>query len=352
MYLAFDRWPDEDRSRWQAAFQAGDRFDEAGPGAHLAASTRKVQWESYARFLGFLSRQHPDLLNKLPEDRIDRSVVANYVAWRRSNCGDFALSIDLDHLRGALKLVCPGVDWSWLLTITKRIAASAPRRRPKYNLVTSERLYALGLQLMDAAFDGAEAAGRVKKAHALQYRDGLIIALLALIPLRKRTFTAIRLGKQLVKTGNLWSLDIPATDTKTRHALDYPIADELSERIDVYLDRFRPRIPGADQHTSPWASNQGCPMCPAAIYEAVRRRTRKAFGFPVNLHRFRHAGASFWAIMDPANVRGIKDLLGQSTFSTTEKHYIMSQSRVAARTLAQIVDRATDPDGSKRSARS
>jgi integrase/recombinase XerD len=156
IYLPFDRWPGEDRSRWQAAFHVGDWFDEAGPGAHLAPSTRKVQWESYARFLGFLSRQHPDLLNQPPEDRIDRCVVADYVAWRRSNCGDFAISIDLDHLRGALKLMCPGVDWSWLLTITKRIAAGAPRRRPKYNLVTSERLYALGLQLMDGAVEGAK----------------------------------------------------------------------------------------------------------------------------------------------------------------------------------------------------
>lgn len=348
IYLPFDRWPGEDRSRWQAAFHVGDWFDEAGPGAHLAPSTRKVQGESYARFLGFLSRQHPDLLNQPPEDRIDRCVVADYVAWRRSNCGDFAISIDLDHLRGALKLMCPGVDWSWLLTITKRIAAGAPRRRPKYNLVTSERLYALGLQLMDGAVEGAKESGQVKKVHAFQYRDGLIISLLALIPLRKRTFTAIRIGKQLIKTGNLWSLDIPAADTKTQHALDYPIADELSERIDIYLDRFRARIPGADKHTSPWASNQGRPMCPDAIYEAVRRRTRKAFGFPVNLHRFRHAGASFWSIMDPANVRGVKDLLGQSTFSTTEKHYIMSQSRVAGRALARIVDRAKNPDLRKR----
>jgi len=352
MYLPFDRWPDEDRSRWQAAFQAGDRFDEAGPGAHLAPSTRKIQWESYARFLGFLSRQRRHLLDRPPEDRIERNIVADYVAWRRSSCGDFAISIDLDHLRGALKLICPGVDWSWLRTTTKRIAAGAPRRRPKYNLVTSERLYALGLELMEGAVADVEAAGQVKKVHAFQYRDGLIISLLALIPLRKRTFTAIRIGKQLIKTGNRWSLDIPAADTKTRHALDYPIADELSERIDVYLTRFRPLIPRADKHTSPWASNQGRPMCPDAILEAVRRRTQKALGFPVNLHRFRHAGASFWAIMDPANVRGAKDLLGQSTFSTTDKHYIMSQSRVAARTLARIVDRATVPDGSKRSTRS
>jgi hypothetical protein len=49
-----------------------------------------------------------------------------------------SISIDLNHLRGALKLICPSVDWSWLLTITKRIAAAAPRTTRKYHLVTSE----------------------------------------------------------------------------------------------------------------------------------------------------------------------------------------------------------------------
>ena len=39
-------------------------------------------------------------------------------------------------------------------------------------------------------------------------------------------------------------------------------------------------------------------MSAIGIYNAVRRRTKKAFGFAVNLHRFRHAAASFWSIRD------------------------------------------------------
>jgi integrase/recombinase XerD len=143
-----------------------------------------------------------------------------------------------------------------------------------------------------------------------------------------------------VKTGDLWALDIPAADTKTRRALDYPISKELSARIDLYLQRFRRCIPGADKHTGPWASNKRRPMSAIAIYNAVRRRTKKAFGFAVNLHRFRHAAASFWSIRDPMNVRGAKDLLGQWSFGITEKHYIMGQSRLAGRVLARAVDAA------------
>jgi integrase len=226
------------------------------------------------------------------------------------------------------------------LTIAKRIAAVAPRKPGKYCPITSSRLYALGIDLMDHAVAAAEAAKGISKAHALEYRDGLIIALAALLPLRCRTLVALRVGKQLVKTGDLWELDIPAADTKTRRPLDYPIWKELCERIDLYLKRFRHRIPGADKHTGLWVSNKGRPMSAIATYNAVRRRTKKAFGFAVNLHRFRHAAANEWSIRDPVNVRGVKDLLGQASFGITEKYYIMGQSRLAGRVLAHAVDAA------------
>jgi len=79
-------------------------------------------------------------------------------------------------------------------------------------------------------------------------------------------------------------------------------------------------------------------MRPDSINIAVHKRTRKAFGFGVNLHRFRHAAASFWSIHDPLNVRGVNDLLGQAAFATTEKHDIMAHSRLAGRALARAIE--------------
>jgi integrase/recombinase XerD len=335
LMLPFADWPAEDRKQWKAAFNSGDRFDECGRGSHLSASTRKSRQESYGRFLRFLSDNHQDLITLPPEARIDRHLVAEYVAWRRRSCGDMSIAIDLDFLRGALKLFSPETDWSWLQTIIKQIAATAPRK--KNHLMTSDRLYALGIELMDRAVADADAAVHTRMSHAIEYRDGLIIAFLALRPLRSRTFTALRVGRHLKKAADLWELEIPAADTKTRRPLDYTISQELSARIDLYLERFRCCIPGTDKHSSLWSSIQGRPMCSDGIYEAVQRRTKTAFGFAVSLHHFRHAAASFWSSHDPVNVRGVKDLLGHTSFATTEKHYIMAQSRLAGRALARAI---------------
>jgi integrase len=336
--LPFAHWPIEDRRRWEVAFQSGDLFDESGPGTRLAAATRQLRLESYGRFLGFLSTKHPKLLNRPPEARIDRRILAEYVAWRRRSCGDISLAADLGSLCGTLKLICPDADWSWLRSIANRLAAAAPPPARKYNLVTSDRLYAFGIELMDCAVTAADAVGRAGTRQAIQYRDGLIISTLAMIPLRRGTLAGLQIGRHLIKIVDHWELDIPADDTKTRRPLDYPIPKELSTRIDLYLRRFRSRIRGSDKHAGLWPSHHSIPMRPDSINIAVQKRTKKAFGFGINLHRFRHAAATFWSVRDPVNVRGAKDLLGQASFTTTEKHYIMAQSRLAGRALARAID--------------
>jgi hypothetical protein len=226
-----------------------------------------------------------------------------------------------------------------LLSIVNRIAAAAPPPPKKNNLVTSERLYALGIKLMDSAVTAAEADGRTRARRAVQYRDGLIISTTAMIPIRPGTLEARQIGRHLIKVGDHWELDIPAIHTKNKRPLDYSIPKDLSARIDLYLERFRPCIRGSDKHAGLWPTHHSIPMRRDSITFAVQKRTRKAFGFAVNLHRFRRAAATFWSIHDPVNVRGAKDLLGQATFNMTEKHYIMAQSRLAGRALARAVDR-------------
>jgi integrase len=337
LYLPYAAWPEDDRTRWEAAFQAGiDRFDECGPAAHLAEPTRLTLLYAYARFLAFLSAHDASLLARTPAERLDHKIIEAYVRWQPVSSGDATILFYLRKLRLTLRYICPREDWSWLMAITNRIAARVKQKPEKHHLVTSETLYALGIKLMDRAVTNA--AKKMSMAHALDFRDGLIIALLALMPLRRRTLAALRIGKHLVQSGERWALDIPAEDIKTKRPLEYPISADLSGRIDLYLNQFRCQIRGAGAHDYLWASSRGQPMHGRGLYSVIRRRTREVLGFPVNPHRFRRAAATFWSSRDPVNVRGAKDLLGHATFSTTEKHYIMAQSRIAGHALARAIE--------------
>ena len=337
--LPFGEWPAGTQQLWEAVFEPGDLFDDANRGAHLAPSTREALRVSFAQYFRFISDHHDELLDRPPEAWINRQLIAEYVPLLRKTNQETSVATSLHHLRLALRLIYSDIDWSWLLTITKRIAATAPRKARKHGSMTSERLYLLGIELMDRAVADARRKCKISKVTAMVYRDGLLIALLALFIPRRRTVTAMRVGKQLVRAGELWALDIPPEDTKNGQALDFPISADMSRRIDTYLQEFRIRLPGAVSHNGLWVSNKRRPMSDSAIYDAVHRRTKKAFGFGVNLHWFRHAAGCFWSIQDPVNVRGVKDLMGHASYDKmTEKHYVMSQSRLAGRALAKALD--------------
>jgi integrase len=336
-YLSYFEWPEQDRRLWQAAFEKGDGiFDDCGRGAHLSERSQRQLQYAYGKFLKFVAVRHPDRLNGGPAARVRADMIEQFVKFQPQTCGDVTISICLYHLSLALKMMYPAYDWSWLATISRRFAAQGKAQRKRYNLVTSETLYVLGIALMDGALSGSKPV--TVSSVQTTYRDGLIIAFLALIPLRRRTLGLLQIGEHLVRSGRGWAIDIPAHDTKSGRPLEFPLSPELSARMDFYVKEIRAQILGARGNNYLWVNRCG-PMSDRMMYANVRRRTRKAFGFSVNLHRFRHAAATFWSVRDPANVRGVKDLLGHATFTTTEEHYIMAQSRLAGRTLNQAIEK-------------
>jgi hypothetical protein len=104
------------------------------------------------------------------------------------------------------------------------LAAQAAPKPARLHLVTSDQLYELGIELMD----DAEPSSSVHQGDAFRYRDGLIIALLAVAPLRRGTLAALRVGEHLLRSGDLWVLEIPAKDMKTRQSLDFLLSAPLS----------------------------------------------------------------------------------------------------------------------------
>ena len=333
--LPISQWPEDIRARWLEAFREAEFLDEDGLGAHLRPATRAALQAACGRFLRYLQTEQQQVYPILDESVCIPNVLSSYADYLRRTYSERSVAIELHHLRLGLKLLLPDFDFQWLLTATKRIALQAPPKPQRNHLVTSERLYRLGLDLMDEADEEVKNTGIVSKRCAFQYRDGLIILLLSLIPLRRRTLTTLRVGNHLIRSGSIWALDIPAEDTKTAQPLEFVLCGTLSSRIDLYLNKFRPRIPNAENHDGLWVSNKGNPMDDGTIYDVVQRRTRKALGFGVNLHRFRHAALTFWSIHDPKSIRAGKDLLGQRSFGTTEKFYIMAQTRIAGRALAE-----------------
>ena len=51
---------------------------------------------------------------------------------------------------------------------------------------------------------------------ARQFRDGLMVAMLALHPIRLKNFASLEIGRNLVKIDDWWWIVLSATETKER----------------------------------------------------------------------------------------------------------------------------------------
>src|SRR5215213_10139599 len=161
--------------------------------------------------------------------------------------------------------------------------------------------------------------------------------------MRRRNVASLTPGQNLQRVGGSWIVMLKASETKNRRALGYSLPARLGSALEHYLERFRPILFGSAAHRGLWASAKGVPMTGNAIYDAVCRRTKAAFGRPVNLHLFRDGAATFWALNAPAQVRGASELLGHAHPRTTERYYNQANAISAARTLAGLLSRQVAP---------
>ena len=339
--LRVEHWPDDDRAQWEAAFVDGDFFAEGGAGAHLAVATRKSRADAYGRWLGFLVQHEPEALMQTVEDRVTRERIMRFCELLAQTNSPLSIATTLMHLRLALRILTPpSKDWFWVLTIIKRIKAKARPRPKRPRQRESHELYALGLELMDTARREAGRSGFVNMRQALMYRDGLIIAVLAIAPMRKRSIASLTISEHLRPNAlSVTTIRLDGAQTKNRRSIEYPLIPEIEPYLIGYLTQFRPVFLKADSLDALWTSKKGRPLGGNATYDAVCRRTKTTFGRSMNLHLFRDAAATSLAINTPLQVRAAADLLGHSSFGPTQRHYIRAQGVVAGRMLAEAVRR-------------
>lgn len=335
--------PDRDRTLWLAAIAPSDPFkDEGGERQHYRVhSNRKVE-KGYGRWLTFLEGQ--GLLDRStdPAGRITRERVIAYVQEmdRIGNASNTVLS-RLQELSDMAKVFAPNDDWSFISQIGSKVRArpEAPNSK-RARTVGSDKLLSLGLRLMEEAEQTS-----TPRLAAIAYRDGLIIALLSLVPLRRGNISGLEMGASLIANGENWTILITAEASKNHDTLEYAWPEMLLPHLQTYLERHRPVLAKqvhrwtADTGDRLWVSSHGSPMTEVAIYDAIAKRTAVAFGTAINPHLFRDEAATALAILDPAHVRSAAPLLGHRQLATTERYYQQAQSLEAQREFAKQVGR-------------
>ena len=287
---------------------------------------------AYGRWLGFLAEYEPSVLSEDPVLRLTGDRLARYVDHLSQTTGSVGLHAYLAHLRDAVRVMRPGKVPPVLSQLVARLERQCRPQSKADRIVESSRLAASGIKLMKGA---AGADG--KNANVVAFRDGLMIALLAVRPIRRRTFALTRIGRHLRQIGEEWRLVFDGPDTKSDQPFEMTVPEQIVPFLKRYLREVRPLIRRAHRHDGLWAGTKGCPLNGQAIYGAIAARTRAEFGHPIGPHLFRHCAATTIAILQPERIGVARDLLTYASLTTTNAHYNKARSMEASRHYAGVL---------------
>jgi len=333
LHLPYSQWPVADRLLWEGAMGSDDPFGEAR-GARLAKASQHNYLFVWRRFLGFLAINEPEALEVAPSARLTIERVRSFISHLAETNTPQSVAAQVHTLYLAARVMMPKRDWTWLKAMKTRLYRAAPAHARRGPVITSVQLLDVGQQLMD---DSKPTAGTaIRMDDAVRYRDGLMIAFLAFIPIRRKNLAALEIGRHLVREGDRWFVAIPGKEAKTGTPIEFPVPELLNPYLAFYLDVVRRRMLRRPACSALWVGTKGGALVYGAIGQVFRRLSHR-LGVWITPHDVRDAAATTWAISAPGHIGVARDLLAHADLRTTTKHYNRARGIEASRTYWQVI---------------
>jgi integrase len=326
-------WPTAEREIWKQARVAAQRLRPGGVAARMKSSTRTSLVRAYGYLLQFCHRN--GLLDQDAEAGacVSPEIIDAFVHCLNGRVGSVTRASYIGKIRRVVQILAPGRDLAWLGEIEADLRYAA-RPRPKYHrIVSSERLLLLGLELISR---GETSKQLTDLGRARLVRDGLMIALLALCPIRLRNLAELSVGRQLRRIGETWWIVLAADETKTGRPDERPVPEIVAEAIDRWLAHWCSVFHPSDDAF--WPSIKGGSLAYTYVGHIITETTRKELGVPVNPHLFRDCAVYTVAINAGDRMGIASGLLQHTNQRTVEKHYNKGASFGAVRRYQQILD--------------
>jgi integrase len=334
--LPLDLWPEADRNAWIMACQPAARLKRGGVAGHLKLVTRDDHARHYGCFLDFLDRRGLLRSNEEAAANVTAENIAAYIAVRKESVGSVTVYGSICKIRRTAQFIAPGRDLTWLAEIGKDLALVRRPRSKFHRMVMTEVLVEAGLTLIHEA----EVSPTLSEiARARQVRNGLMVALLALCPIRRKNFAGLAIGRSFQKVRGKWWILLSASETKENRPDERPIDELLTPVIDRYLGHHRRVLARTNNPPSAlWlSSSNGMPMTGGNVRGVISATTLATVGVDVSPHLFRTSAASTDAILGGKNLHLGSALLHHTDSRVTNEHYNRAGSLSAAESFRQIV---------------
>lgn len=339
--LPLSDWPEHDRHAWvEAQLGDDDLLADRKPAADWREGTKDLHRRCYGAWLAWLKSK--GLLDEKarPEERVTKARLAAYLRADRA-LGNGARTL-VNHavgLRHMFEALAPHEDWRWMLPMIEKLKRAVKSVKNHSDLPTIRELFEIGMTIMHRV---PELDFGSPKQHAIWFRNGLAIALLAARPLmRRNNLATIKIGVNLVEEGADFALSFSDDEMKGRTRRGGPVPKVLTPYIERYIQLYRPHLllGKSGEHNVLFISAMGNPITPHNLSDEIGKTIEAFLGRRVTTHAFRHAAGSSIAKEDPDHVGIVPSVLGHADYRTSEGYYIIADEMAAFSRFNKALDK-------------
>jgi hypothetical protein len=329
-------WPAADAAAWTAA--SNPRPGPFNRNRRRSPATYRMYAEAYAGFLWYLQSEGQldpgePLAERVTPTRFDHY----YERLVQSGCADYTLITRFEALHGALRLMHPDRDLSFVIqpggvSIRQRLDMNRRERfvpDSRHAELWAETLFHAALTLPDP--------GQRQR----QVRDAALIGIMASRAPRLRAGGGMRL-RHLRRVGDQWVLDFNAGLMKDgKSGLELPLSARVGAIVERYLAVERGELLRGQTHDFVWVAREGGPLSEKGIDFMMRSRTKVQYGVAFGAHRFRAGLTTTQALVDGQDMLGTSRILAHSP-AVALKHYNRAGALEASRRHGEYIDAAED----------
>jgi integrase len=347
--LPSSEWPLADQEAWQSERTPAERFRRGGRASHMRAVTQEIIERQYGTYLYHLA-ERGELDMKVPAAaQVTPTAVANYLARVRSGWSPVTIARSIQKVRRMAEIMAPHQDWGWLREVEYDLRAEAHPKPRSDRLVDTAVLVESGLR----EFQSAEKSTNLRPYwRAARMRDGLLMAFLALCPIRLRSWLGLTLNESFVRVGNRWWIVLDGRDTKEKRPDIRRVPEDLNRAVELYLTQARclflkgnspeVQLKWAEGDLKSltgllWINEHGQPLGRSGMRDAFYRVTKRTVGRALSPHDFRRCAATTARLHAGAEPYLASALLDHRDPRTVDEHYNLASSLTAAEKYAALM---------------
>jgi integrase len=174
------------------------------------------------------------------------------------------------------------------------------------------------------------------KRRALRAQHAAAIAILQIMPIRRRNISMTDMEQNLITRGKRLYLVFEGDETKNEEPIDLEFPSDTKDLIAWYVREYRPHLL-SEPNTALFPGEGGKPKAAGTLSGQIKKVIKDYLGIDFNMHLFRHAGTKIYLDVRPGNYEVMRRVLGHRSINTTTSSYAGAESKSVGLHFASVI---------------